>query len=205
MSPNNSHLILGLVTPWKNSHPEPVASCPPLISSNQMLCYVLCQDLAPRLSNPGSTLREYLSHDGSHPCFKPCPLRLGKNIGMFWWDTLRWTLCYGMQRKCWWIGEVDRSLGTLYMVVCWSQEGETVTETWHLHSWDLNSSWGRIVPQAWGHVTRAGIWMGLFNGGSSLMASTGVLGKPCKGGPLGRVLPFLIPKLPQSKTGVGFT
>lgn len=78
MSPNNSHIILGIVTPWKNSHPEPVASCPPLISSNQTLYYALCQDLAPRLSNPGSTLREYLSHDGSHHCFKPCPLGIGQ-------------------------------------------------------------------------------------------------------------------------------
>lgn len=50
-----------------------------------------------------------------------------------------------------------------------------------------------------------GFEWGYLTGGSSLTASTGVLGKPCKGGPLGRVLPFLIPKLPQSKTGVGFT
>ncbi len=47
--------------------------------------------------------------------------------------------------------------------------------------------------------------MGLLTGGARLQASLGVLGKPPKGDPLGRVSAFLIPKLPQSNTGVGFT
>lgn len=174
MSPNNSRLILGLVTPWENSHPELVASCPPLISSNQTLCYALCRDLAPRLSQPGSTLREYLSLDGSYPCLKPCSLRWGKNRGMFCWCTSRRAL-----RRYWWeIGEVERPLGPWYMAVCWSQVEETVTETWHLHSWDLNSSWGWELFLRLGAMSlELGFEWGYLTGGARLRASSSMLGK----------------------------
>ncbi len=50
-----------------------------------------------------------------------------------------------------------------------------------------------------------GFEWGYLTGVARLRASSGVLGKPPKGDPLGRVLAFLIPKLPQSKKGVGFT